>query len=153
MLVFDFGSIFNYNEVSTFNLLYLTLSVLVIVLEAWAFVAVLTTYKTLDWSFLRSRIQSKLGATNTSGGESYTTSPSASRLSYLFLLSPSAIYTQLSLNLHLVREAYNRANTARQNSIFQNLFETLTWGLLRIPYYVYNWVYSTNHKRIAVNYF
>ena len=25
--------------------------------------------------------------------------------------------------------------------------------LLRILYYVQNWVYTTNHKRIAVNYF
>jgi heme/copper-type cytochrome/quinol oxidase subunit 1 len=27
------------------------------------------------------------------------------------------------------------------------------WGKLRVMYYVNNWVYTTNHKRIAVNYF
>lgn len=40
---------------------------------------------------------------------------------------------------------------------YSNLFKTIMlvtfWTKLRVIYYVNNWVYTTNHKRIAVNYF
>ena len=138
MRVFDISYLLTFDSISAFNSSYFSLSILILVLEAWAFAFVLSSYNSLDWSFVKTRLQSKLGATNASGSASYTAAPSASKLSFWFLINPSSIYTQLSTNLHLVKEAYYRANTARQNSIFQNLFETITWGLLRIPYYVYN---------------
>lgn len=55
---------------------------------------------------------------------------------------------------HVAKETLNhRANKTRQGLIFQNVVIGLNLALLKIPYYVFNWVYSTNHKRIAVNYF
>jgi heme/copper-type cytochrome/quinol oxidase subunit 1 len=36
---------------------------------------------------------------------------------------------------------------------FKSLLNILFWGKVRILYYVNNWIYTTNHKRIAVNYF
>ena len=38
------------------------------------------------------------------------------------------------------------------NHLF-SFFNLLLWLKLRVLYYVNNWVYTTNHKRIAVNYF
>lgn len=37
--------------------------------------------------------------------------------------------------------------------IFKSVFYILFWLKLRISYYINNWIYTTNHKRIAVNYF
>lgn len=51
--------------------------------------------------------------------------------------------------------AFNQNKTKFFNYI--NLFKTimlvLFWTKLRVIYYVNNWIYTTNHKRIAVNYF
>lgn len=33
------------------------------------------------------------------------------------------------------------------------ILEHVFWLKVRVAYYVHNWVYTTNHKRIAVNYF
>ena len=38
-------------------------------------------------------------------------------------------------------------------NVFFSLFTTLMWVKLRLLYYANNWVYTTNHKRIAVNYY
>lgn len=46
-----------------------------------------------------------------------------------------------------------RASWTQQDGILQNLFMSALRSAWRVIYYVYNWVYSTNHKRIAVNYF
>ena len=48
-----------------------------------------------------------------------------------------------------------------QKSLFSSYFKTffkiiidvLFWGKVRVLYYTNNWIYTTNHKRIAVNYF
>ena len=37
--------------------------------------------------------------------------------------------------------------------LFSSLYYILAWLKSRVGYYVHNWVYTTNHKRIAVNYF
>ena len=37
--------------------------------------------------------------------------------------------------------------------IFFLIYTTFSWIKARVLYYVNNWVYTTNHKRIAVNYF
>lgn len=38
-------------------------------------------------------------------------------------------------------------------TIFDNMYHVLFWNKARVLYYLNNWVYTTNHKRIAVNYF
>jgi len=38
-------------------------------------------------------------------------------------------------------------------NLFSIIYKTLIWSKARVIYYVNNWVYTTNHKRIAVNYF
>lgn len=38
-------------------------------------------------------------------------------------------------------------------NLFSIVYVTLIWNKARVIYYVNNWVYTTNHKRIAVNYF
>ena len=43
-------------------------------------------------------------------------------------------------------------STKPVNHLF-SFFTLLLWVKLRILYYVNNWVYTTNHKRIAVNYY
>lgn len=48
-------------------------------------------------------------------------------------------------------------NPAKESKFKQNpfllLFDVALWTKLRLIYYVNNWVYTTNHKRIAVNYY
>nr|YP_010049605.1 cytochrome c oxidase subunit 1 [Halteria grandinella]QPL16010.1 cytochrome c oxidase subunit 1 [Halteria grandinella] len=39
------------------------------------------------------------------------------------------------------------------SNLFQLILNTLFWIKVRVLYYINNWVYTTNHKRIAVNYF
>jgi len=41
----------------------------------------------------------------------------------------------------------------RKLTIFDSLYHILFWNKARVLYYLNNWVYTTNHKRIAVNYF
>ena len=45
------------------------------------------------------------------------------------------------------------ANSQMKENPFLLIFDTVLWAKLRLIYYVNNWVYTTNHKRIAVNYF
>ena len=49
------------------------------------------------------------------------------------------------------------SNPAKDTKFKQNpfllLFDVALWTKLRLIYYVNNWVYTTNHKRIAVNYY
>nr|APW82411.1 cox1 [Laurentiella strenua] len=55
---------------------------------------------------------------------------------------------------------FNKRNT---NKLFSSLFalklqfswilSNFFWTKLRVAYYVNNWIYTTNHKRIAINYF
>ena len=42
---------------------------------------------------------------------------------------------------------------SRKLTIFDSLYHILFWNKARVLYYLNNWVYTTNHKRIAVNYF
>jgi heme/copper-type cytochrome/quinol oxidase subunit 1 len=44
-------------------------------------------------------------------------------------------------------------NTKNISAFFKYLYEVVTWNKARTLYYLNNWVYTTNHKRIAVNYF
>jgi len=39
------------------------------------------------------------------------------------------------------------------NNFYKTMFDIFFWIKIRILYYVNNWIYTTNHKRIAVNYF
>lgn len=39
------------------------------------------------------------------------------------------------------------------SNFYKYIFHTSFWLKIRISYYVNNWIYTTNHKRIAVNYF
>lgn len=52
---------------------------------------------------------------------------------------------------------FNNKNTKSPFFNFVELYKSLLniffWTKIRILYYVNNWVYTTNHKRIAVNYF
>ncbi len=36
---------------------------------------------------------------------------------------------------------------------YKSVLNIFFWGKIRVLYYVNNWIYTTNHKRIAVNYF
>ena len=38
-------------------------------------------------------------------------------------------------------------------NFYKFIFNTFFWLKIRVLYYVNNWIYTTNHKRIAVNYF
>lgn len=38
-------------------------------------------------------------------------------------------------------------------NFYKYIFHTSFWLKIRVAYYVNNWIYTTNHKRIAVNYF
>lgn len=59
---------------------------------------------------------------------------------YIYYLYSSTLYT---------------SETLRHKPLnpLTSLFDLLLWIKLRFIYYVNNWVYTTNHKRIAVNYF
>ncbi len=50
------------------------------------------------------------------------------------------------------REDQERVSFESQNSLVL-LFNLGLWIKLRLLYYINNWVYTTNHKRIAVNYY
>jgi len=48
---------------------------------------------------------------------------------------------------------YNFEISLTLRNIFKSVFKFITWVKIRIIYYTNNWIYTTNHKRIAVNYF
>lgn len=60
----------------------------------------------------------------------------------------SALYSMLGLD-----NSYGAKVDSRKYYLLDFLFQHVTWARLRILYYINNWVYTTNHKRIAVNYF
>ena len=39
------------------------------------------------------------------------------------------------------------------STFFKSLFNIFFWAKIRVLYFTNNWIYTTNHKRIAVNYF
>lgn len=71
-------------------------------------------------------------------------------VSYALYLSS---YTKtLPVGPGISKEEQDRISFKSQNP-FILLFNLGLWVKLRIIYYVNNWVYTTNHKRIAVNYY
>lgn len=67
----------------------------------------------------------------------------------LFVLSLSSVFAFTRVT-NFVEP--NIRSTKPVNHLF-SFFTLLMWVKLRILYYVNNWVYTTNHKRIAVNYY
>jgi heme/copper-type cytochrome/quinol oxidase subunit 1 len=63
---------------------------------------------------------------------------------YSFPISANVIYNQ---------KTFNQGRKKILNNLSKLNFLTLAWVKVRIIYYINNWVYTTNHKRIAVNYF
>ena len=47
----------------------------------------------------------------------------------------------------------NLSNFFNLSNFYKYFFHTSFWIKVRVSYYVNNWIYTTNHKRIAVNYF
>ena len=69
----------------------------------------------------------------------------------LFVLFSSLAFWLVYTN-HAVVFDQNTVRHKPVNHLF-SFFNLLLWIKLRLIYYVNNWVYTTNHKRIAVNYF
>ena len=66
--------------------------------------------------------------------------------------SPSFI-SRLTLKFRRVREVLFKLKREEHEYPLQKLVRFVMFNFERVIYYVRNWVYSTNHKRIAVNYF
>ena len=64
----------------------------------------------------------------------------------------SAYQQNVLTTLNSPRDNSSNSTEGRENP-FLLAFDTVLWVKLRLIYYVNNWVYTTNHKRIAVNYF
>ena len=69
---------------------------------------------------------------------------------FLFLFSTTQAPTS-AFTLFWDRIRYYRP-TSRVNAVAW-VFYYAVWGKARVLYYTNNWIYTTNHKRIAVNYF
>lgn len=64
------------------------------------------------------------------------------------------IDTQLfSIRLANFAKQQPRSNFSSLSGLFKIISIVLSWVKVRLLYYINNWVYTTNHKRIAVNYF
>ena len=48
---------------------------------------------------------------------------------------------------------FKKVNSETSISISILIYKLVIWNKARVIYYVNNWIYTTNHKRIAVNYF
>ena len=65
----------------------------------------------------------------------------------IFLFNTNPDYTHTNSTLQ------PQPTVRRKLTIFDSLYHVLFWNKARVLYYLNNWVYTTNHKRIAVNYF
>ena len=72
--------------------------------------------------------------------------------SVYYLYSTKYTITSKSSESSLVLHENINSKSGDQNPVF-SLFDTFLWAKLRVIYYVNNWIYTTNHKRIAVNYY
>lgn len=71
-------------------------------------------------------------------------------------LSLKAIWSDTNkstLSLKTASTSSDADNSKTEPNVLLSLFSTAMWIKLRLLYYVNNWVYTTNHKRIAVNYY
>ena len=75
-----------------------------------------------------------------------------SKACFIFL-SISSFYVLLSLKNTLSRVKKDLVNDSQSVNILILSYTIGMWVKLRILYYINNWVYTTNHKRIAVNYY
>ena len=71
-------------------------------------------------------------------------------IGFFFFSVPAAAYAYFSYSSTIYMSETLRHKPV--NHLF-SFFNLLLWIKLRLIYYVNNWVYTTNHKRIAVNYF
>ena len=55
--------------------------------------------------------------------------------------------------LFLQNNNKKESKNLNSSSFLKSLLNIIFWGKVRILYFVNNWIYTTNHKRIAVNYF
>ena len=85
---------------------------------------------------------------------------------FFFKKDASSLINTLRIIFNYDRNKFNNSNkfkTQFTNLLFlrfssftifsQFTLDTLFWVKTRVLYYINNWVYTTNHKRIAVNYF
>ena len=56
-------------------------------------------------------------------------------------------------SVNIPKQKFKNASFSNYTTIFSDIFTKFTWIKIRVMYYINNWVYTTNHKRIAVNYF
>lgn len=71
-------------------------------------------------------------------------------IGFFFFSVPAVTYAYFSYSSTIYMSETLRHKPL--NHLF-SFFNLLLWIKLRLIYYVNNWVYTTNHKRIAVNYF
>ena len=64
-----------------------------------------------------------------------------------FVKNNFLIYNFLFINKNKKSQFFNFI------TLYKSILITLFWIKIRVLYYVNNWIYTTNHKRIAVNYF
>lgn len=55
--------------------------------------------------------------------------------------------------LFLQNDNKKKSKNLSSSSFLKSLLNIFFWSKIRILYFVNNWIYTTNHKRIAVNYF
>ena len=72
-----------------------------------------------------------------------------------FLIILNYVRTNFINHKFLFLQNNNKKNSKNLNSssFLKSLLNIFFWSKIRILYFVNNWIYTTNHKRIAVNYF
>ncbi len=55
--------------------------------------------------------------------------------------------------LFLKNNDYSKKKNSNFSTFLKNVLNIFFWSKIRVLYFVNNWIYTTNHKRIAVNYF
>lgn len=86
---------------------------------------------------------------------------SNSRFFFIYEMRFNAFSTNSKSNEFNIFRKFSKIFENFKNNFFSNLalneswaiFSHLFWIKTRVIYYVNNWIYTTNHKRIAVNYF
>ena len=64
------------------------------------------------------------------------------------------IFNQFNFNiLFLFFKQFKSDKKKNISALFKLFFTIIIWTKVRVLYYINNWVYTTNHRRIAVNYF
>ncbi len=76
-----------------------------------------------------------------------------------FLYKKDLLYILMFFRSNFLNYKFLFVNKTNHSPLFnlsdflKSMFDMFFWLKVRILYYVNNWVYTTNHKRIAVNYF